>query len=155
MNKNNINSDDEVEEEEEKDDDDFVVEDQHIGQCNMCKEDVDAKDSCTRNKEHALTLSWEWIPRLASGVRGKMGRDTIQLEDTVSTISQEDLLEFSSEYFIPENLHPELPGPEDHIVDFPEGKIGVYTNPPSTSHLTISLRHPRILPNPPFATIGD
>ncbi|GKC53916.1 hypothetical protein Tco_1076661 [Tanacetum coccineum] len=37
------------------------------------------------------------------------------------------LLEFSSEYFIPENLHPELPGPGDHIVDFPEGKIGVYT----------------------------
>ncbi|GJR66811.1 hypothetical protein Tco_0012876 [Tanacetum coccineum] len=56
-----------------------------------------------------------------------MGRDTIQLEDAVSTISQEYLLEFSSEYFIPENLHPELPGPEDHIVDFPEGKIGVYT----------------------------
>ncbi|GJU56356.1 hypothetical protein Tco_1230070 [Tanacetum coccineum] len=56
-----------------------------------------------------------------------MGRDTIQLEDVVSTISQEYLLEFSSEYFIPENLHPELPGPGDHIVDFPEGKIGVYT----------------------------
>ncbi|GKB76937.1 hypothetical protein Tco_0943832 [Tanacetum coccineum] len=51
-----------------------------------------------------------------------MGRDTIQLEDAVSTISQEYLLEFSSEYYIPENLHPELPGPGDHIVDFPEGK---------------------------------
>ncbi|GJZ79615.1 hypothetical protein Tco_0644452 [Tanacetum coccineum] len=56
-----------------------------------------------------------------------MGRDTIQLEDAVSTISQEYLLEFSSEYYIPENLHPELPGPGDHIVDFPEGKVGVYT----------------------------
>ncbi|GJU99416.1 hypothetical protein Tco_1328687 [Tanacetum coccineum] len=53
-----------------------------------------------------------------------MGRDTKQLEDAVSTISQEYLLEFSSEYFIPENLHPELPGLGDHIVDFPEGKIG-------------------------------
>ncbi|GKB77278.1 hypothetical protein Tco_0944173 [Tanacetum coccineum] len=74
------------------------------------------EDSCTRNKEHALTLSWERIPRLASGVRVKIGRDTIQLEDAVSTISQEYLLEFSSEYFIPENLHPELPGPGDHIV---------------------------------------
>ncbi|GJS87517.1 hypothetical protein Tco_0770153 [Tanacetum coccineum] len=52
-----------------------------------------------------------------------MGRDTIQLEDAVSTISQEYLLEFSSEYFIPENLHPELLGPGDHIVDFPEGKV--------------------------------
>ncbi|GKD85322.1 hypothetical protein Tco_1356476 [Tanacetum coccineum] len=57
-----------------------------------------------------------------------MGRDTIQLEDVVSTISQEYLLEFSLEYFIPENLHLELPGPGDHIVDFPEGKIGMYTN---------------------------
>ncbi|GJW07991.1 hypothetical protein Tco_1570414 [Tanacetum coccineum] len=56
-----------------------------------------------------------------------MGRDTIQLENAVSTISQEYLLEFSSEYFIPENLHPELPYSEDHIVDFPKGKIGVYT----------------------------
>ncbi|GJY49502.1 hypothetical protein Tco_0439458 [Tanacetum coccineum] len=53
-----------------------------------------------------------------------MGRDTIELEDAVSTISQEYLLEFLSEYFIPKNLHPELPGPGDHIVDFPEGKIG-------------------------------
>ncbi|GJW53371.1 hypothetical protein Tco_0097456 [Tanacetum coccineum] len=53
-----------------------------------------------------------------------MGRDTIQLKDVVSTISQECLLEFSSEYFIPKNLHLELPGPGDHIVDFPEGKIG-------------------------------
>ncbi|GKB61189.1 hypothetical protein Tco_0917375 [Tanacetum coccineum] len=51
-----------------------------------------------------------------------MGRHTIQLEDVVSTISQEYLLEFASEYFIPKNLHPELPGPEDHIVDFLEGK---------------------------------
>ncbi|GJS91352.1 hypothetical protein Tco_0773988 [Tanacetum coccineum] len=54
-----------------------------------------------------------------------MGRDTIQLEDAVSTISQECLLAFSSEYFIPENLHPELSDPGDHIVDFPEGKIGI------------------------------
>ncbi|GKA37940.1 hypothetical protein Tco_0724505 [Tanacetum coccineum] len=56
-----------------------------------------------------------------------MGRDTIQLEDAVSTISQEYLLEFTSEYGIPESLHPELPGPEEPIVEFPEGKVGVYT----------------------------
>ncbi|GJY47315.1 hypothetical protein Tco_0436378, partial [Tanacetum coccineum] len=31
-------------------------------------------------------------------------------------------LEFASKYYIPKNLHPELPGPGDHIVDFPEGK---------------------------------
>nr|GFD16066.1 hypothetical protein [Tanacetum cinerariifolium] len=56
-----------------------------------------------------------------------MGRDTVQLETAVTTISQEYLLEFTSEYGISEALHPELPGPEDRIVDFPEGKVGVYT----------------------------
>ncbi|GJU55461.1 hypothetical protein Tco_1229175 [Tanacetum coccineum] len=56
-----------------------------------------------------------------------MGRDKIRLENAVSTISQEYLLEFTSEYGIPEGLHPELPGPEETIVEFPEGKVGVYT----------------------------
>ncbi|GKC51002.1 hypothetical protein Tco_1073747, partial [Tanacetum coccineum] len=51
-------------------------------------------------------------------------RDTIQLQDVVSTISGKYLLEFTSEYGIPEGLHPELPGPEDTIMDFPEGKLG-------------------------------
>nr|GEY71519.1 hypothetical protein [Tanacetum cinerariifolium] len=56
-----------------------------------------------------------------------MGRDTVQLETVVNTISHEYILEFTSEYGIPETLHPELPGPGDRIVDFPEGKVGVYT----------------------------
>nr|GEX64901.1 transposase (putative), gypsy type [Tanacetum cinerariifolium] len=56
-----------------------------------------------------------------------MGRGIVQLETVVSTISQEYLLEFTSEYGIPKGLHPEFPWPEDMIVDFPEGKIGVYT----------------------------
>nr|GEW57742.1 hypothetical protein [Tanacetum cinerariifolium]GEW63115.1 hypothetical protein [Tanacetum cinerariifolium] len=51
-----------------------------------------------------------------------MGRDTVQLETAVNTISQEYLLEFTSEYGVPEALHPELPKPEDRIVDFPESK---------------------------------
>nr|GEW62870.1 transposase (putative), gypsy type [Tanacetum cinerariifolium] len=55
------------------------------------------------------------------------GRDTVQLETTVTTISHEYLLEFTSEYGISEALHPELPGPEDRIVDFLDGKVGVYT----------------------------
>ncbi|GJU27036.1 hypothetical protein Tco_1165657 [Tanacetum coccineum] len=54
-------------------------------------------------------------------------KDTIQLEDAVSTISHEYLQEFALEYYISESMHPELPGPEDNIVDFPEGKVGVYT----------------------------
>ncbi|GJQ99624.1 gypsy type transposase [Tanacetum coccineum] len=33
----------------------------------------------------------------------------------------------TSQYGIPEDLHIELPGPEDTIVDFTEGKVGVYT----------------------------
>nr|GEU94391.1 hypothetical protein [Tanacetum cinerariifolium] len=53
-----------------------------------------------------------------------MGRDTVQLETAVNTISHEYLLEFTSEYGIPETLHPALPGPKDRIVDFSEGKIG-------------------------------
>nr|GFA68924.1 hypothetical protein [Tanacetum cinerariifolium] len=53
-----------------------------------------------------------------------MGRDTVQLETAVTTISPEYLLEFTSEYGISEALHPELPGLEDRIVDFPEGKGG-------------------------------
>nr|GEW42016.1 hypothetical protein [Tanacetum cinerariifolium] len=56
-----------------------------------------------------------------------MGRDTVQLETAVNTISHEYLLEFTSEYGIPKTLHPELPGPEYRIVDFSEGKVGVYT----------------------------
>nr|GEW52126.1 hypothetical protein [Tanacetum cinerariifolium] len=53
-----------------------------------------------------------------------MVRDNVQLETAVNTISHEYLLEFTSEYGIPEMLHPELPGPGDRIVDFPEGKVG-------------------------------
>nr|GEX62644.1 transposase (putative), gypsy type [Tanacetum cinerariifolium] len=49
-----------------------------------------------------------------------MGRDTVQLETAVNTTSHEYLLEFTSEYDIPEKLHPVLPGPKDRIVDFPE-----------------------------------
>nr|GEU81812.1 retrotransposon protein, putative, Ty1-copia subclass [Tanacetum cinerariifolium] len=53
-----------------------------------------------------------------------MVMDSVQLETAVNTISHEYLLEFTSEYGIPEMLHPELPGPGDRIVDFPEGKVG-------------------------------
>nr|GEY30874.1 hypothetical protein [Tanacetum cinerariifolium] len=52
-----------------------------------------------------------------------MGRDTVQLETAVNTISYEYLLDFTSEYGIPKTLHPELPRPGDRIVDFPEGKM--------------------------------
>nr|GEU40551.1 hypothetical protein [Tanacetum cinerariifolium] len=56
-----------------------------------------------------------------------MVRDNVQLETTVNTITHEYLLEFTSEYGISEALRPELPGPGDRIIDFLEGKVGVYT----------------------------
>nr|GEW60138.1 hypothetical protein [Tanacetum cinerariifolium] len=92
------------------------------------------KRPCTRN-EIPLTLSWERIPRLDYGMRVRMciwennRMDTIQLEIAVSTISQEYLLEFTSEYGISEDVHPELPGPEERIVDFLMGKVGIAPNP--------------------------
>ncbi|GJS83584.1 hypothetical protein Tco_0750125 [Tanacetum coccineum] len=49
-----------------------------------------------------------------------MGRNTIQLETAVSTISSEYLLEFNSEHGIAEELHSELPSPGDRIMDFSE-----------------------------------
>nr|GEZ17738.1 hypothetical protein [Tanacetum cinerariifolium] len=52
-----------------------------------------------------------------------MVRDTLQLEDS---ISQEYLLEFTSEYGIPESLHLELSGPEECIMEFSNGKVSVY-----------------------------
>nr|GEW01456.1 hypothetical protein [Tanacetum cinerariifolium] len=58
-----------------------------------------------------------------------MVRDNVQLETAVNTISHEYLLEFTSEYGIPEMLHPELPGPEDRIVDFLEGKVDEHVFP--------------------------
>ncbi|GKA36351.1 hypothetical protein Tco_0722842 [Tanacetum coccineum] len=59
-----------------------------------------------------------------------MGRDTIQLETVVLTISPKYLIEFTSEYGISEDLHPELPSPEERIVDFPEGKFDWRINAP-------------------------
>nr|GFA65309.1 putative transposase (putative), gypsy type [Tanacetum cinerariifolium] len=56
-----------------------------------------------------------------------MVRDNVQLETAVNTITYEYLLEFTSEYGISEALRPEFPGPGDRIVDFLEGKVGVYT----------------------------
>ncbi|GJS39062.1 reverse transcriptase domain-containing protein [Tanacetum coccineum] len=42
-------------------------------------------------------------------------------------ILDEELLEFTSEYYIPFALHPAVPAAGASIADFPEGKVGVYT----------------------------
>ncbi|GJU70388.1 hypothetical protein Tco_1256647 [Tanacetum coccineum] len=53
----------------------------------------------------------------------------LQLTDFTSEITDEELLEFTSEYYIPFALHPVVPAASASIADFPpEGKVGVYTN---------------------------
>ncbi|GKA71701.1 hypothetical protein Tco_0777840 [Tanacetum coccineum] len=42
-------------------------------------------------------------------------------------LSDEELREFTSEYYIPFALHPVVPAANASIADFPEGKVGVYT----------------------------
>ncbi|GJW96906.1 hypothetical protein Tco_0178714, partial [Tanacetum coccineum] len=80
--------------------------------------------------------------------------DTIQLEDVVSTISKEYLLEFTLEYGIPESLHPELPGPEEPIVEFPEGKVGVYTKFFKLANYHMDLFNLISAPNPTKVKTG-
>nr|GEX40804.1 hypothetical protein [Tanacetum cinerariifolium] len=85
----------------------------------------------------------------------KMGRDTVQLETSVSTISQEYLLEFTFEYGISEDLHPELPGPKERIVDFSEGKVKTGTHPRAAHEvllLTVTASHVIEMKDPATAT---
>nr|GFC68785.1 hypothetical protein [Tanacetum cinerariifolium] len=70
-----------------------------------------------------------------------MVRDSVQLETVMTTITHEYLLEFTSEYGISEMLRPELPGPGDRIVDFPEGKAHA-----KVSHFEINCRVQNIVP---------
>nr|GEU46393.1 hypothetical protein [Tanacetum cinerariifolium] len=67
--------------------------------------------------------------------------DTVQLETIISTISHEYLLKFTSEYGISEDPHPELPGPEERIVDFSEGKLSVI----GTAKQETMEKHPSML----------
>ncbi|GJU49631.1 hypothetical protein Tco_1219186 [Tanacetum coccineum] len=48
----------------------------------------------------------------------------LQLTDFTSEITDEELREFSSEYYIPFALHPVVPAASASIADFPEGKVG-------------------------------
>ncbi|GJT42377.1 hypothetical protein Tco_0951092 [Tanacetum coccineum] len=74
------------------------------------------------------------IQKVSGGHMASIQRGT-SVEDIPHTLlistefhhHREYLLEFTSEYGIPEDLHLELPGLEDTIVDFPKGKVGVYT----------------------------
>ncbi|GKD28017.1 hypothetical protein Tco_1234231, partial [Tanacetum coccineum] len=48
----------------------------------------------------------------------------LQLTDFTSEITDEELREFTSEYYIPSALHPVVPAASASIADFPEGKVG-------------------------------
>jgi hypothetical protein len=50
-----------------------------------------------------------------------------QLEEFHSAMDEDDVRQFSSDYFIPLDVHPEAPDVDACIADFPEGKIGLYT----------------------------
>nr|GEU33920.1 E3 ubiquitin-protein ligase SIRP1-like [Tanacetum cinerariifolium] len=69
-------------------------------------------------------------------------RDTIQLETAVSTISQEYLLVFTSEYGISEDVHPELHSLEDRIVDFSEGGLKSISHRPGLANTCIKDEMP-------------
>ena len=49
-----------------------------------------------------------------------------QLEDFPSAMSEDDVRQFASDYFIPYDVHPEA-DVDACIADFPDGKIGLYT----------------------------
>ena len=51
----------------------------------------------------------------------------LKLTDFTSEITDEELLEFTSEYYIPTALHSEVPAATACVADFPRGKVGVYT----------------------------
>ncbi|GJT74853.1 hypothetical protein Tco_1041578, partial [Tanacetum coccineum] len=48
----------------------------------------------------------------------------LQLTDFTSEITDEELREFTSEYYIPFALHPVVPAASASIADFPVGKVG-------------------------------
>ncbi|GJY29477.1 hypothetical protein Tco_0405244 [Tanacetum coccineum] len=61
----------------------------------------------------------------------------LQLTDFTSEITDEELLEFTSEYYIPFALHPVVPAASASIADFPEGKVKFIT----TVHLFRAFYH--------------
>nr|GEW15977.1 hypothetical protein [Tanacetum cinerariifolium] len=63
-----------------------------------------------------------------------------------TSLHQEYLLVFTSEYGISEAFHPELPCPEERIVDFPEGKQEAREKYPSM--LYQAIRFPKKLEQP-------
>jgi hypothetical protein len=51
----------------------------------------------------------------------------LKLSDFTSDITEDELREFTSDYYIPLALHLVVPVATASMADFPEGKVGVYT----------------------------
>ena len=51
----------------------------------------------------------------------------LQLSDFNSDLSEDELRQFTSDYYIPLALHPVVPAANASIANFPQGKVGVYT----------------------------
>ena len=51
----------------------------------------------------------------------------LRLSDFTSDITEDELREFTSDYYIPLALHPVVSVSTASIANFPEGKVGVYT----------------------------
>nr|GEW09388.1 hypothetical protein [Tanacetum cinerariifolium] len=84
-----------------------------------------AKKTVWEAKERTTTLQKRITNEKYSDSCYNATKDTIHLETVVSTVSQKYLLEFTPEYGISEDVHPELPGPEERTVDFSEGKVSM------------------------------
>ncbi|GJX69921.1 hypothetical protein Tco_0307092 [Tanacetum coccineum] len=63
----------------------------------------------------------------------------LQLTDFTSEITDEELREFTSEYYIPFALHPVVPAASASIADFPEGKVGGRQNNDTISEVNCRL----------------
>nr|GEU81586.1 cyclin-dependent kinase inhibitor [Tanacetum cinerariifolium] len=95
--------------------------------CNLAKDIARFNQVRNRCWKECFTLSGEVSGHIETISSSLIQILEMMLENAVSTIFHEYLLEFTSEYCIPESLHPEFHGPEDPIVEFPGGKVGVYT----------------------------
>nr|GEW24000.1 hypothetical protein [Tanacetum cinerariifolium] len=60
--------------------------------------------------------------------------------DQTGRISVRDLLIFCETYHIPDEVHPQLPNPNQTIHEMPSGKIGVYTSATKVSHFEVLCR---------------
>ncbi|GJY72391.1 hypothetical protein Tco_0476094 [Tanacetum coccineum] len=96
---------------------------------------------CFTRSVLVLSSNWfplmrvKWLPLMANSfaVLGMViaepgvGATTRSTAHMGSLSTDEELREFTSEYYIPFALHPVVPAASASIADFPEGKVGVYT----------------------------